>query len=92
VSDVVVKGELPEKLQQDAEMYAGCVSGAIDMDKYVGIIREQGFQKIEIHKQKEIVMPVEILKEYLTDKEILQFKNKEIGIFSITISGAKISG
>jgi len=90
VSDVVVKGELPEKLQQDAEMYAGCVSGAIDMDKYVGIIREQGFQKIEIHKQKEIVIPVEILKEYLTDKEILQFKNKEIGIFSITISGEKI--
>lgn len=89
VSDVVIKGELPEKLQQDAEMYAGCVSGAIDIDKYVGIIREQGFQKIEIHKQKEIVIPVEILKEYLTDKEILQFKNKEIGIFSITISGEK---
>ena len=26
VSDVVIKGELPEKLQKDAEMYVGCVS------------------------------------------------------------------
>lgn len=90
VSDVVIKGELPEKLQQNAEMYAGCVSGAIEMDKYVSIIKEQGFQNIEIHKQKEIEIPVEILKEYLTEEEITKFKSKEIGIFSITISGRKI--
>jgi len=31
VSDVVLKGELPEKLRHDAEMYAGCVSGAIQL-------------------------------------------------------------
>ena len=89
VSDVVLKGELPEKLQQDAEMYAGCVSGAININEYIGIIRKQGFQKIEIHKQKEIVIPAEILEKYLHDKEITQFKNKEIGIFSITISAEK---
>lgn len=89
VSDVVIKGSLPEKLQKDAEMYAGCVSGAIDINEYISIIKNSDFQNIEIHKQKEIVIPVEILKEYLTDSEILQFKNKEIGIFSITISGEK---
>ena len=89
VSDVVIKGELPEKLQKDAEMYAGCVSGAIDINEYLGIIEKQGFNSIEIHKQKEIELPVEILKEYLTEKEIQQFKNKEIGIFSITVSAEK---
>jgi len=89
VSDVVIKGVLPEKLQKDAEMYAGCVSGAIDIDEYLGIIEKQGFKSIEIHKQKEIEIPLEILKEYLTDEEIQQFKNKEIGIFSITVSAGK---
>jgi len=89
VSDVVIKGELPEKLQQDAEMYAGCVSGAIDINEYLGIIEKQGFKSIEIHKQKEIEIPVEILKEYLTEEEIQQFKNKEIGIYSITVSAGK---
>ena len=89
VSDVVIKGELPEKLQKDAEMYAGCVSGAIDINQYLEIIRETGFSTIEIHKQKEIEIPVEILKNYLSETEILQFKNKEIGIFSITVSAKK---
>ncbi len=89
VSDVVIKGKLPEKLQKDAEMYAGCVSGAIEINEYLGIIEKQGFKSIEIHKQKEIEIPVEILKEYLTDEEIQQFKNKEIGIFSITVSAGK---
>ena len=89
VSDVVIKGELPEKLQKDAEMYAGCVSGAIDINEYIEIIEKQGFKSIEIHKQKEIEIPVEILKEYLTEEEIQQFKNKEIGIYSITVSAGK---
>ncbi|MDO9153480.1 MAG: arsenite methyltransferase [Paludibacter sp.] len=89
VSDVVIKGELPEKLQQDAEMYAGCVSGAIDINEYLKIIKNTGFKSIEIHKQKEIEIPEEILKEYLNDMEIQQFKNKEIGIFSITVSAKK---
>ena len=89
VSDVVIKGVLPEKLQKDAEMYAGCVSGAIDINEYIGIIEKKGFKSIEIHKQKAIEIPVEILKEYLNDAEILQFKNKEIGIYSITVSAGK---
>ena len=89
VSDVVIKGKLPEKLQKDAEMYAGCVSGAMDINEYLEIIDKQGFKSVEIHKQKEIEIPVEILKEYLTDDEIQQFKNKEIGIFSITVSAGK---
>jgi arsenite methyltransferase len=62
VSDVVLKGELPEKLQKDAEMYAGCVSGAINMDVYLEIIKNSGFKNTEIHKQKKVEIPVEILK------------------------------
>lgn len=89
VSDVVIKGDLPEKLQKDAEMYAGCVSGAIEMDEYLGIIDKQGFKAVTVHKQKEIDIPVEILTNYLNNEEIRQFKNKETGIFSITVSAIK---
>lgn len=89
VSDVVIKGNLPEKLQTDAEMYAGCVSGAIQLNKYIGIIEQQGFKNITIHKQKEIVLPADILAGYLTPAEIIDFQNGETGIFSITVSGYK---
>ena len=40
VSDVVIKGKLPEQLQKDAEMYAGCVSGAIEINEYINIINK----------------------------------------------------
>lgn len=90
VSDVVIKGELPEKLRKDAEMYAGCVSGAIEMDEYLKIIREKGFQNITIHKQKAIEIPNEVLENYLSQKDIEDFKNGETGIFSITVSGYKL--
>ncbi len=70
-------------------MYAGCVSGAIDKDDYVGIIRNSGFNNIEIHKEKEIEIPNEIMLNYLTIDELREFKKDKIGIHSITINAEK---
>ena len=88
---MVIKGDLPKKLREDAEMYAGCVSGAIDISEYVGIINKQGFKDVTIHKQKEISLPDEVLAKYLTLDEVNSFKANKTGIFSITISGHKQS-
>ncbi len=89
VSDVVLKGSLPEKLRKDAEMYAGCISGAIDINEYFEIINKQGFKKVTVHKQKEIAIPNDVLEKYLSKEEIASFKNGETGIFSITVSAYK---
>jgi arsenite methyltransferase len=89
VSDVVIKGNLPDKLRKNAEMYAGCISGAIDIDEYLEIINKQGFNQVVIHKQKEIAIPDEILKEILSENEVADFRNDKTGIFSITVSGYK---
>jgi ubiquinone/menaquinone biosynthesis C-methylase UbiE len=89
VSDVVIKGELPEKLQKDAEMYAGCVSGAIGINEYLQIIENKGFKNTIVHKQKVILIPADILANYLTPEEIVSFQNGETGIYSITVSGYK---
>lgn len=89
VSDVVIKGILPEKLRKDAEMYAGCVSGAVEMDEYLKIINVSGFKNITVHKQKAIEIPDEVLFNYLSKEEIHLFKNGETGIYSITVSGYK---
>lgn len=90
VSDVVIKGYLPEKIRKNAEMYVGCVSGALEMDEYIEIINRQGFKNVTIHKQKEIVIPVEVLVNYLSEEEVTSFKNGDTGIFSITVSGYKV--
>jgi len=89
VSDIVLKGTLPEALQHDAEMYAGCVSGAVQKEEYLEIIRLAGFNNIEIKKEKEILLPDDILAKYLNDSDLKQFKNSKTGIFSITVTGRK---
>lgn len=81
VSDVVIKGSLSEKMRKDAELYAGCVSGASDISDYIGYIKEQGFIGIKIHKQKEIKLPEATLSNH--------GQVEEAGIFSITVSGTK---
>ena len=89
VSDVVIKGTLPEKLQKDAEMYAGCVSGASNMDDYLEIIRNQGFKDIVIHKEKVISIPKNVLDKYLNKEEIVSLTSGKTGIISITVSAKK---
>ncbi|HJV79110.1 MAG TPA: arsenite methyltransferase [Paludibacter sp.] len=89
VSDVVIKGSLPKKLQKDAEMYAGCVSGASNIDDYLEIINNQGFKDIVIHKEKVISIPENVLMNYLSKEEIVSFTNGDTGIISITVSAKK---
>jgi SAM-dependent methyltransferase len=89
VSDIVVKGDLPEQLKQSAEMYAGCVAGAIQQDDYINIIEQTGFNDIEIKRTKVIELPDEILQDYLSQEEIKTFRENKIGIFSITVVGYK---
>lgn len=89
VSDIVVKGDLPDELKKSAEMYAGCVSGAVQQDEYLGIISDAGFKNIEIKKTKTIDLPDEVLSKYLNKNQFAEFKKKQVGIFSITVVGYK---
>lgn len=89
ISDIVLQGELPEAFQRDAEMYAGCISGALQKDDYLNRISEAGFQNIQIQKEKAVLLPDDILQAYLSQEEIKAFAQREQGIFSITVYAEK---
>ena len=89
ISDVVLVGNLPEKIRNAAEMYAGCVSGAVQKQIYLELIEVNGFSNITIQKEKAIVIPDDILIRYLTQEEINTFKNSGAGIFSVTVFAQK---
>jgi arsenite methyltransferase len=89
ISDVVLVGNLPDALRKDAEMYAGCVSGAIQKQVYLELIHANGFKNVTIQKEKPIIIPNDILKKYLNEKELTGFKNGNTGIFSITVYAEK---
>jgi arsenite methyltransferase len=89
ISDIVLRGQLPDKIREAAEMYAGCVSGAIQKDEYLEIISESNFENITIQKEKPIVLPDDILLQYLSSEEVSIFKNSDAGIFSVTVFASK---
>ncbi len=89
ISDIVLEGELPDALREDAEMYAGCVAGAIQKETYLEHIKEAGFENVTIQKEKPIEIPEDILSQYLNKDEIAEFNSGETGIYSITVFGQK---
>ncbi|HOW08161.1 MAG TPA: arsenite methyltransferase [Bacteroidales bacterium] len=89
VSDVVIKGTLSDRMKKDAELYAGCVSGASEMAEYLKIVKDSGFINLQVHKQKEIKLPDSLLAVYNDADEIPSYHNGETGIFSITVSAYK---
>jgi arsenite methyltransferase len=89
ISDIVLVGALPDGLRKNAEMYAGCISGAIQKDEYLRIIKDAGFENTEIQKNKKIHLPDEILSAYLSKDEMQKVRDNEFGIFSITVYAEK---
>ncbi len=89
ISDVVLRGELPAQLQHAAEMYAGCVSGALQESEYLGIIHDLGFQQVTVQKRKPIIIPDDILSNYMNAAQISAYKASGTGIFSITVAATK---
>ncbi len=86
ISDVVTDGRLPEKLLSEAELYAGCITGAMEENEYLDIIRATGFNDIQVMKKSKIDIPASILDKY---DDTGEFRNSGAGIYSITVFAKK---
>ncbi|MFV0389321.1 MAG: arsenite methyltransferase [Pyrinomonadaceae bacterium] len=89
ISDIVLEGELPQEVYTVAEMYAGCVSGAVARDEYLEGINNAGFQHVRIQKDKEINVPEDVLRAHLSDEGVEEYKKSKGVIRSITVYGVK---
>jgi ubiquinone/menaquinone biosynthesis C-methylase UbiE len=89
ISDIVLEGQLPKEIREAAEMYAGCVAGAIQKQVYLELIEANGFKNITVQKDKAIIIPDDILSQYLSAEQIAAFKQSGTGIRSITVYAEK---
>lgn len=89
ISDIVLEGKLPESIREAAEMYAGCVAGAIQKDAYLGLIRKNKFENSILQKEKLINIPDDILLNYLSEAQLKDFKQSGTGVYSITVYAEK---
>lgn len=89
ISDIVLQGELTDELRKEATLYAGCISGAVQKEEYLRIIKESGFTNIIVQKERKIDIPNDVLAKFLTIDQLREYKKSRVGIFSITVYAEK---
>jgi ubiquinone/menaquinone biosynthesis C-methylase UbiE len=58
ISDLVTKGELPQEVKKSFEAWADCISGALEKEKYLELIRNAGFSKVKVLSESPYVVDV----------------------------------
>jgi SAM-dependent methyltransferase len=48
VSDVVVRGDVPEDVRRSVELWVGCIAGALEESAYASKLQAAGFKNVEI--------------------------------------------
>lgn len=89
VSDIVTTGELPEVIKSVAELYAGCVAGAIRKEEYIKIIEDAGFVNLRIQKDRIINIPDEIMLKFISQEALDLLKENGINLVSINVYADK---
>ncbi|MBL0173670.1 MAG: arsenite methyltransferase [Ignavibacteria bacterium] len=87
VSDIVLEGEIPASLQQVAELYAGCVSGAIQKPEYLGLISGAGFENVQVVKEKVIDIPDATLQALTASLPESERTMNNARLLSVTVKG-----
>jgi SAM-dependent methyltransferase len=95
ISDIVLMGKLPMRIQQSIDAYIGCISGAIQRGDYLQIIKDAGFSDIQVLSEKSFSADVLLCdpaaqpvmeKWNISDKAAEESARK---IISITITAVK---
>ncbi|MCY7358644.1 MAG: arsenite methyltransferase, partial [Rudanella sp.] len=89
ISDIVLLRDLPETLRRPAELYSGCITGAVHKDEYLDIIDRAGFVNVTLQKEKPINLSNAFLAEYLSIDEIAAYHSLSTGIVSVTVYAEK---
>ncbi len=89
ISDIVLSGNIPEQVREAAEMYAGCISGAIQKENYLQMISNKGFKNVKVQQEKQIVIPDDILSTYLSPEQITNFNSASNKVTSVNVYAEK---
>ena len=91
ISDIVVTGPLPAVVQEAAEMYVGCIAGAMQRDAYLEVVRNSGFENVEVVKEHVVDLPDHVLDGKLEHATIDAYRGSPNRAVSITVKGQRTS-
>jgi len=84
VSDVIRRGEVPEQIARNVEMWIGCVAGALEIEEYKKLLTEAGFTAVDIEPTR--VYRLDDARVFLADAGI------DVDSLPKEIDGAFMSG
>jgi arsenite methyltransferase len=92
VSDIVLLRDLPDFVKQSAEAYVGCLSGAVEKERYLELIKSSGFEDVEIIEES--ILSLDLLKsdpigQALAEK-VSSGMRKEIEAMEATVSSIRV--
>ncbi|HEY6488637.1 MAG: arsenite methyltransferase [Terracidiphilus sp.] len=65
VSDVVVRGSVPEAVRKSMLLWVGCIAGALEEDDYIAKLTDAGFEQVTVESTR--VYNVEDARKFLTE-------------------------
>ena len=89
MSDIITVGELTPEVRSAAALYAGCVSGALQKEEYLAVVKKAGFKNIRLPKERMIELPDELLLQHLSREAVKDFRASGASIYSITVVAEK---
>lgn len=94
VSDMVLAFDLPEKVLKSAELYAGCIAGALKKDDYIGKIKQAGFRDIDIVKEDAVrisdyIGSDKVISDIAKDMSVEEIASIDKAVISIKISAQR---
>jgi len=74
ISDIVLLGEMPERLVESVEAYVACVAGAIQLDQYLALVSAAGFTDVAVTSERRFsgdeVLGQDLTREYIAHNDV----------------------
>lgn len=95
VSDIVLRRELPQEIRDSVSAYVGCISGAVLVDEYLGVVRAAGFGEVDVVDEQ--VFPMGDMAHDLTAGAVVEaygrdparLKELEESVLSVKVRAVK---
>jgi len=86
ISDIIVLKDVPQDVKKAAEMWVGCIAGALSVEEYRGILEKVGFRDIDIKPvhiyTKDVIEELLNQKKHLFDVDVSQLLELADGAFA----------
>lgn len=89
INDIVIKGDMPPAMAEDAGMFMGYPGGILKLDDYLEGLENAGFEEVTLRDEMKLELPDAMLHYYLPPEEAQLYREGEPGIYSIVVSAAK---